>query len=114
MSSNPSSLTEVAQKSPKVSKHVHVTSDQGKVDQNEVKLSRENGDDVTWHSYDNQKATVVFASPDRSPFLESHFYVPAGGTVSSGPVRSDALKKRYKYTVVGEGGVNDPIIIIDQ
>lgn len=98
----------------KATKHVHITSHQGHVDQHTVTLSQRAGDEVTWFSHDNKKAMVVFASPDGSPFAESHFHVPAGGSISSGPAKTTAQMKGHKYTVVGESGVNDPVIIIDK
>lgn len=93
-------------------KDVRITSDDGQVDKDEVKINRELNEEVVWFSHDGKSAIIVFASPDGSPFQETQFQVPAGGSVSSGPARH-AKKKRYKYAVVGRTGVNDPIIIID-
>jgi hypothetical protein len=95
-------------------KEVHITSHEGHVDHDTIRLSQSAGEELTWYSHENKKAMIVFASPDGSPFAESHFSVPAGGSVSSGPVRGAAQKKSYKYTVIGECGVNDPVIIIDK
>jgi hypothetical protein len=39
--------------------------------------------------------------------------VPAGGSVSSGPVQTEAESKGYKYTVIGQLGINDPVIIVE-
>jgi hypothetical protein len=48
-----------------------------------------------------------------SPFEKTTFHIPAGGSVSSGPAKATAeAEKRYKYSVVGEKGVNDPTVII--
>jgi|SRR5215510_3740609 len=95
-------------------KNVQITSSDGKVNLDSVTVSRDGGDEVTWVSDGTRKALIVFASPDGSPFQETHFHVPAGGSISSGPARSDAAYKAYKYTVIGETGVNDPVVIVDQ
>ena len=94
-------------------KEVHVTSHQGHVDHDTIRLSKSAADEVSWFSYDNSDAIIVFASPDGSPFVGSQFYVSAGGSHSSGKIRTNAEKKAYKYTVVGDSGVNDPVIIIE-
>ncbi|HET9840117.1 MAG TPA: hypothetical protein VFR84_17960 [Candidatus Angelobacter sp.] len=97
---------------PTVSQDVQITGDAGQVDQDSVRISRDT-DEVTWTAHGAHKAIVVFASPDGSPFHDAVFQVPANGSVSSGPVKSSALNQPYKYTVVGQIGVNDPIVIID-
>jgi hypothetical protein len=93
-------------------KHIKITSHDGQVDTATVKVSRSVGEEVVWFSHDNKRAIIAFASADGSPFEETHFHVPAGGSVCSGPAHSAAVLKAYKYTVVGHAGVNDPIIII--
>jgi hypothetical protein len=66
---------------------------------------------VTWSS--TGKAIISFSSRDGSPFEEAIFHVPAGGSVSSGPAKATAEEeKSYKYSVVGEKGVNDPTVIV--
>ena len=91
-------------------RNVHASED-GKVDVQTVHISKSAGEQVTWFS--RKKAIVVFASQDGSPFEETTFHVPAGGSVSSGPAKPTAEQdKPYKYTVVGEKGVNDPAVII--
>lgn len=91
-------------------KHVRVTDDHGHVDQEDVSISISTEEEVIWSA--DKKSVVVFNTPDGSPFHQHTFPVPAGGSVSSGPARDDAQNKRYKYTVVGEGGSNDPGVII--
>jgi hypothetical protein len=87
-------------------RNVHANDD-GQVDNETVHISKGAGEQVTWFS--RKKAIVVFASQDGSPFEETTFHVPAGGSVSSGPATPAAEHdKSYKYTVVGEKGVNDP------
>jgi hypothetical protein len=108
------SASALTERPVKARKEVHITSHEGKVDHDNIHLSQSGEDDVTWFSFDNKKAIVVFASPDGSPFAQSRFDVPAGGSTSSGPVTATAQKKNYKYTVIGEFGVNDPVIIIDK
>jgi hypothetical protein len=86
-------------------------SEDGQVDNPEVPISMSAREEVTWFS--STKAIIAFASHDGSPFAETTFHVPAGGSVSSGPANKTAEpEKRYKYTVVGEKGVNDPTVII--
>ncbi|HEX2328360.1 MAG TPA: hypothetical protein VHN74_06535 [Candidatus Angelobacter sp.] len=91
-------------------KNVRITDNAGHVDQNDVTISGQ--DQVVWTADTNSE--VRFDSPDGSPFAQSRFQVPARGSVSSGPVSSNAQPKRYKYTVVGEGGHNDPGVIIQR
>jgi hypothetical protein len=94
-------------------KRIKITSHNGKVDADEVRVSKNAGEEVMWFSHDNKRAIIAFASADGSPFEETHFHVPAGGSVCSGPAHRAAKAKAYKYTVVGHAGVNDPIIIIE-
>lgn len=91
-------------------RHVHAEDD-GKVDNETVHVSKKAGHQVTWSS--SGKAIIAFSSRDGSPFAEATFHVPAGGSVSSGPAKPTAeTEKPYKYSVVGEKGVNDPTVII--
>ncbi|MGH9569592.1 MAG: hypothetical protein ACRD4F_08120, partial [Candidatus Angelobacter sp.] len=87
---------------------IRVVEEDGKVDQPEIILSRAAKEEVTWFAHGSHKAIIAFASPDGSPFHDTIFQVPAGGSVSSGPVKSTAQYKEYKYTVIGHCGVNDP------
>ncbi len=94
-------------------KGVHITSDDGQVDQSTVEVSKSMAEEVTWFAYGGGGATIVFSSSDGSPFQESLFQVPATGSVSSGPAKATAVEnKTYKYTVVGQAGANDPGVII--
>ena len=93
-------------------KNVHITNDKGGVDNSEIHVSKRQGDQVTWFAYGAAGATIKFSSPDGSPFQESVFYVPATGSVTSGPAK-DVASKPYKYTVIGAAGSNDPAVIID-
>jgi hypothetical protein len=95
-----------------IPKHVHITSNDGQVDQPTISVNRLLGEEVTWSS-NGTKALIVFASSDGSPFQEAIFHVPAGGSVSSGPVQTEAESKGYKYTVIGQLGINDPVIIVE-
>src|SRR6476661_3319006 len=91
-------------------RHVHAE-DNGQVDNDTVHVSKSAGHQVTWSS--TRKAIIAFSSQDGSPFEEATFHVPAGGSVSSGPAKATAeAEKPYKYSVVGEKGVNDPTVII--
>lgn len=93
-------------------KSVHITSDDGQVDAPDVTISMTNKDEVTWFAHGAAGAVIVFSSPDGSPFEEILFTVPARGSVSSGPTTARAVAKRYKYTVVGRTGANDPGVIV--
>lgn len=94
----------------KDNRHVHAEDD-GQVDNHTVHVSKRAGHQVTWSS--NGKAVIEFSSQEGSPFEQAVFKVPAGGSVSSGPAKETAeAEKSYKYSVVGEKGVNDPIVII--
>ena len=91
-------------------RHVHAE-DNGHVDNDTVHVSKSAGHQVTWSS--RSKAIIAFSSESGSPFEETIFHIPAGGSVSSGPAKATAeAEKRYKYSVVGEKGVNDPTVII--
>jgi hypothetical protein len=91
-------------------RHVHAE-DNGQVDNDTVHVSKSAGHQVTWFSA--SKAKIEFSSQSGSPFEEATFHIPAGGSVSSGPAKATAMaEKRYKYSVVGEKGVNDPTVII--
>jgi hypothetical protein len=91
-------------------RHVHAE-DNGQVDNDTVHVSKSAGHQVTWSS--TGKATIAFSSESGSPFEETIFHIPAGGRVSSGPAKATAeAEKPYKYSVVGEKGVNDPTVII--
>jgi hypothetical protein len=94
-------------------KNVHITNDKGGVDNFEIHVSKRQGDQVTWFAFGTAGATIRFSSPDGSPFQESVFYVPATGSVTSGPAKTNVVYKSYKYTVVGAAGSNDPAVIID-
>ena len=91
-------------------RHVHAEAN-GQVDNDTVHVSKSAGHQVTWSS--RSKAIIAFSSESGSPFEETTFHIPAGGSVSSGPAKATAeAEKRYKYSVVGEKGVNDPTVII--
>jgi hypothetical protein len=92
-------------------RHVNITSDKGGVDVDGPTVSIVNRDEVIWHSFDNQEATVRFKS---GPFVANEFVVPAGGSVCTGPPRANAGEQSYKYDVVGSGGTTDPTIIIQR
>jgi hypothetical protein len=91
-------------------RHVHAE-DNGQVDNDTVHISKSARHQVIWSS--RSKATIAFSPESGSPFEETTFHVPAGGSVSSGPAKPAAEpEKHYKYSVVGEKGVNDPTVII--
>jgi hypothetical protein len=65
------------------------------VDNEVVNARRSVGDEVVWSS-ESYEFTIEFPI---SPFEERVFVVPAGGSVSSGPVRADAPITIYRYGV---------------
>ena len=91
-------------------KPVHIIGDRGEVNQPTVRLSSD--EEVTWFAHDSQTATILFSQG--SPFSDTTFQVPAGGSISSGRIRDDAKDQRYKYSVVGPKGKNDPEVIIER
>ena len=74
-------------------RHVHAE-DNGQVDNDTVHVSKSAGHQVTWSS--RSKATIAFSSESGSPLAKA----------------TAEAEKRYKYSVVGEKGVNDPTVII--
>lgn len=114
MSSNVQQVTTFPAVRTGVVRHVNILDNQGHVSPSDpIHISRLAKDVVVWVSGNNRKATIVFASPAGSPFKEAVFHLAAGGSVCSDLVRDAATNGEYKYTVVGEKGTNDPVIIID-
>jgi hypothetical protein len=93
-------------------RHVRIVDPNGEVDQPSVEISKSGGEHLTWFAHANHNAVIRFDTSDGSPFGDSTFQIPAGGYVSSGPIRPEAEHKEYKYDVVSENGVNDPKVII--
>jgi|SRR5579864_5967920 len=90
-------------------KPVRITNDKGGVDHISVTLT--SAEEATWFAHGNQRATITFDSS--SPFHDTVFSVPAGGSVSSGAVKAGSAGS-YKYTVHGPAGKNDPEVIIQR
>ena len=67
----------------------------GEVDNEAVNVSRSASDEVVWTSHGDE-FTISFQT---SPFAASTFHIPAGGGVSSGPVRAGAAPGRYQYFI---------------
>lgn len=90
----------------------------------QLELSKLKKHEVVWHA----KEALVIRFPGRSPFAKSEFYIPAGGSVASGPILKEALHCKqcphplppahkdghYKYTISRPTGpvLVDPQIII--
>jgi hypothetical protein len=91
-------------------KPVNIKNDKGDVDNDPVTLSVI--DEVTWTS-SAPHATVVVFEKNETPFVSAVFRIPAGGSVSSGPVQN-STPRRYKYDVKGTAGSNDPTVIINR
>jgi hypothetical protein len=77
---------------PKLPVHIHNNAD---VDNEIVNLRMSMGEELEWHS-DGDEFTVEFPI---TPFAQSSFVVPPGGSVGSGPIRPDAPITRYFYNV---------------
>ncbi|HLW54979.1 MAG TPA: hypothetical protein VKW06_19250 [Candidatus Angelobacter sp.] len=92
-------------------KAVHIISDKGGVDHDSVTIRLSAQEEVTWFAHGNQTATITF---EHSPFHDSIFTVPAGGSVSTGAAKGASPYQRFKYTVTGPGGKNDPEVVIDR
>jgi hypothetical protein len=65
------------------------------VDNELVNVSKSRGDELIWHSEDDE---FVVEFPF-SPFDDDTFVVPAGGSACSGPVRENAPITRYHYNI---------------
>ena len=90
-------------------KSITFTTPKGNVNKSPRKVSKTNKDEAEWISTGGN-FTVVF---DESPFANSVFIIPSGGSVCSGPPKVNAdLDKPYKYTAFGPNGSTDPIIIV--
>jgi hypothetical protein len=97
-----------------VHKSIHVIADDGTLDVDTQHLNKGRLEQARWLSDTGNRSIIYFNKPEGSPFQETEFHVPAGGDVSSGPIRA-GLKNgdTFRYTVVGQSGTNDPVIIID-
>ncbi|HSM86480.1 MAG TPA: hypothetical protein VLT16_10030 [Candidatus Limnocylindrales bacterium] len=95
-------------------KHVHIKNSFGHVDQDEVTISKDGGEEVVWWANGNERAEIDF-DPKDTPFASAHFDVPANHRVNSGPaVVGPDEKRKYKYTVKGPAGPHDPAVIIQR
>lgn len=104
--------TKFAGETKKISSEgIDLNDDHGGVDKDKVTISR--GSEVTWSSHGHGHATIVFDSAKGSPFACNTFYVPNGGSVTSGPAVRGGGKEEFKYTVHGKNGDNDPVIVVD-
>ena len=65
------------------------------VDYEVVNIRVSEGEEVEWHS----TGSAFSIDFDSSPFEDDHFDVPAGGCVSSGPVKVGMPYARYHYTI---------------
>jgi hypothetical protein len=67
----------------------------GEVDNETVNVRKGANEQVVWHSHGDE-FTVEF---EVSPFANDTFVVPAGRSVSSGPLKPDAAYATYPYFV---------------
>lgn len=70
-------------------------------------------EEVEWLSLDGNPFSVAFDKEEGSPFADCGFEVPAGGSVSSGPIVVTKTRE-YRYTVYTRDGRHqkDPAIIV--
>ncbi|MHC4093933.1 MAG: hypothetical protein ACYSVY_27285 [Planctomycetota bacterium] len=79
-------------------------------------VSRYRQDQIEWVSDSDTDIEIIFKE---SPFRASRFTVPAGASVSSGPVGPNVEKGFYEYTVQRLGGEQeaaaplDPKVFVD-
>ena len=88
-------------------KHITILDEIGNVDQHEIEVWWDKGEQVIWKTSLAAGFKVVFDGPEGSPFDTDTFEVPAGGLIQSGVAKRGG---RFKYTVHGPGGCNDPFI----
>jgi|SRR3954451_4973336 hypothetical protein len=67
------------------------------VDCEVVNVSKDAGDEVEWHSTGD--GFLVKFEEGSSPFELCQYEVPAGGCVSSGPVKRDTPYATFHYTI---------------
>lgn len=85
------------------------TDRKGKVDRNRCTVHAKTKQEAEWVSKGGN-FTVVF---EESPFDNTVFIIPSGGSVCSGPPAVEPDRnKEYKYTAFGPDGSTDPIIIV--
>jgi len=97
--------------------HVHVKNDLGHVDKNEVHISKKGLQQVFWTHHGRKNASIVFDTPDGSPFqARDPFVLQPGARVASGRLNANkaTVGKAFKYTVIGADDRNDPVVIIDK
>jgi len=90
--------------------NIDLTDDHGHVNKDTVTISR--GTEIVWSSAGHGNATIVFDGPNGSPFASNTFDL-RDKSVSSGPAIRGGSKEPFKYTVHGEHGVNDPVVVVD-
>lgn len=89
-------------------KIIKIKDRRGNVDTDLCHLSKGEDDEAQWVAEDG-RFTVRFAD---SPFQDSVFVVPEGGSVRSGPPVNGTVGETYKYKVDGPEGDIDPRIVI--
>ena len=82
----------IATSPARLSVHIH---QDGEVDNEVVNLRRCVGDEIVWEA-EGADFTIDFPN---TPFEERTFQVPAGGSVSSGPVRPDSPIDYFQYFI---------------
>ena len=83
------------------------------VEPDEVRLSKENGQQLIWKS-DVGTVRVMFQN-EEPPFKEDEFVVPNNGATASGPPVRDSRDVAYEYLIKRlSGSTLDPRVFIDK
>ena len=97
--------------------NVNLSDDHGGVNQDKVGIPGAKAPggpgSITWSSNHFGGATIKFDKGDGSPFASTDFVVPIDGSVTTGPAIANGPKKPFRYSVYGEHGHNDPVIVVD-
>ncbi len=91
-------------------KAIKIKDRKGNVDKDPCHLSKGAEDEAQWFAVDG-RSIIHFTD---SPFQDSVFFVPDGGSVSSGPPVKGKIGQTYKYNVDGPDGSVDPGFVIDR
>lgn len=89
------------------------TKNKPEVSPDRIRVSYEAREAVEWQSEDGGRYTIEFR--EGSPYTDSVFVVPSGGSVTSGPLLDSVkVEQVYKYWVTDrQGDTTDPDIKID-
>lgn len=79
-----------------------------------VKLSKSNGDTISWHNETVEPVQIAFADGSPFPADRNPYEIAAGKQVSSGNVQA-AVGTDWSYTIsAASGAMADPQVIIER